>query len=58
MGRMYRKYGKGGAKMKLYIVGIGPGGADEITPHAAKAIAKSDVIAGYTVYIELLAGQT
>ncbi|MEG1953174.1 MAG: precorrin-3B C(17)-methyltransferase [Hydrogenoanaerobacterium sp.] len=43
--------------MKLYIVGIGPGGADEITPRAAKAIAESDVIAGYTVYIELLAGQ-
>lgn len=41
--------------MKLYIVGIGPGGKEQITPRAMSAINESDVIAGYTVYTELLA---
>ncbi|MEW5920907.1 MAG: precorrin-3B C(17)-methyltransferase [Bacillota bacterium] len=41
-------------KGKLYIVGIGPGGREEITPRAAAAIAASDVVAGYAPYLKLL----
>lgn len=40
--------------MKLYVVGIGPGGADQMTPRACAAIEASDVIAGYTTYIDLV----
>ncbi len=38
----------------IYIVGIGPGEASQITPKAIQAIKCSDVIAGYTVYIDLI----
>ena len=34
--------------MKLYVIGIGPGGADQMTPRALSAIQNSDIIAGYT----------
>lgn len=40
--------------MKLYVVGIGPGGADQITPRAAEAIRRSGVVAGYTLYLDLI----
>ena len=40
--------------MKLYVVGIGPGNKDEITPRARRAIAESDVVAGYTLYLEMI----
>lgn len=40
--------------MKMFIVGLGPGGLSEITPRAQQAIADSDVIAGYHVYIDLI----
>ena len=39
---------------KLYVVGLGPGGADGMTVRAKDAIEKSDVIVGYTVYIDLI----
>ncbi len=38
----------------LYIVGIGPGHEDYITPASLKAIQESDVIVGYTTYIKLV----
>lgn len=38
----------------IYIIGIGPGGVDEITPRAMEAIMKCDLVAGYTKYIDLL----
>ena len=41
--------------MKIYVVGIGPGDPSQLTPQAKKAIEQSDVIAGYTVYVELIA---
>lgn len=41
--------------MKLYVVGIGSGDLDEITPRARNVIEQSDVIVGYTYYIELIA---
>lgn len=40
--------------MKIFVVGLGPGGADEVTPRACRALAACDVIAGYTVYIDLI----
>ncbi|MDK0693837.1 precorrin-3B C(17)-methyltransferase [Clostridium perfringens] len=39
---------------KLYVIGIGPGGLDEITLRAVKAIEESDIIVGYTKYIEMV----
>lgn len=39
---------------KLYIVGLGPGDARFITPQATAALAESQVICGYTVYIDLI----
>lgn len=39
---------------KLYVVGIGPGGRENMTLKAIDAIKKSDVIVGYTPYIEYL----
>lgn len=40
--------------MKIYVVGFGPGGEDQITPRALEALRKSDVIAGYNLYIDLI----
>lgn len=39
---------------KLYVVGIGPGGYEQMTVRAAAVLKKCDVIAGYTVYAELV----
>ncbi|MDR0906531.1 MAG: precorrin-3B C(17)-methyltransferase [Oscillospiraceae bacterium] len=44
--------------MKIYIVSIGPGGPEEITPRAARAIRDSGAIAGYGVYLDLIAPLT
>lgn len=38
----------------IYVVGIGPGEQCQITGKALEVIKKSDVIAGYTVYIDLI----
>ncbi|ADY57159.1 precorrin-3 methyltransferase [Syntrophobotulus glycolicus DSM 8271] len=40
--------------MKLFVVGLGPGGAEQITPRAMAVLNQCDVIAGYTVYIDLI----
>lgn len=40
--------------MKLYVIGLGPGEQTQMTPKAMAAIGDSDVIAGYTVYIDLI----
>ena len=40
---------------KLYIVGLGPGDGEFITLQARKALEDSQVICGYTVYIDLIA---
>jgi len=39
---------------RLYIVGIGPGNIEHITPSAKKAIRESDVIVGYDTYLNLI----
>ena len=38
---------------KIYVVGLGPGGIDEMTPRARKAIEDSDLVVGYSTYINL-----
>lgn len=44
--------------MKIYVVGIGPGNQEYMTPQARAAIEKSDVIVGYTLYVELVSELT
>lgn len=39
---------------KLYVVGIGPGKFEGMTQEAARALQESDVIVGYTVYVDLV----
>ena len=39
---------------KLYVVGLGPGDHDNMTIRADKALKDSDVIIGYSVYIDLI----
>ena len=39
---------------KLYVVGIGPGAYEKMTIEASQALSKSDVIIGYTVYVDLV----
>ncbi len=39
---------------KLYVVGIGPGSAQDMTLRAAKALENADVIVGYQVYNDLV----
>lgn len=41
---------------KLYVIGIGPGKYEQMTMKAIEALEKSDVIVGYTVYIDLVRG--
>jgi len=38
----------------IYVVGIGPGSIASMTNEAIKAIEKSDIIVGYTVYVDLI----
>ena len=40
--------------MKLYVVGFGCGSFEGMTVQAQRAIEKSDIIVGYTVYAELM----
>ncbi len=42
---------------KLAVVGLGPGGANDMTLRAVEALEASDLIVGYTAYIELVADQ-
>ena len=38
----------------VYVIGIGPGNFEQMTVEAQKALEQSDVIVGYTVYVDLL----
>ncbi len=42
---------KGG---QIYVIGLGPGSSDLLTPQACKAIAASEVIIGYQPYVETI----
>lgn len=39
---------------KIFIVGLGPGAEEYLTPQAAAAMEQADLLCGYTVYIELV----
>lgn len=39
---------------KLYVIGIGPGEYEQVTLKAIHAMEKSEVIIGYTVYVDLV----
>lgn len=39
---------------KIYVAGIGPGDYDQMTGRAIRALKDSDVIIGYTVYVDLV----
>ena len=39
---------------KIFVVGIGPGGLDEMTPKARSAIEAAEVVAGYNTYVRLV----
>ena len=39
---------------RIYVVGTGPGNIEHITPYAQRAIRVSDVIVGYSTYVELI----
>lgn len=39
---------------KVYVVGIGPGAYEQMTGKAIKAMEESDIIIGYTVYVDLV----
>ena len=39
---------------KLYVIGIGPGEYEQMTLKAIHAMEKSEVIIGYTVYVDLV----
>ena len=43
---------------KIYALGIGPGDAGYLAPVAKEALIQSDVIVGYTGYVELIADLT
>ena len=39
---------------KIYVTGLGPGAADQMTIKARNVLEKCPVIIGYTVYIDLI----
>lgn len=39
---------------KIYVVGIGPGGLEHISPRALKVIKESEIIIGYKTYIQFI----
>ena len=39
---------------RIYIVGMGPGRKEMMTGEALEALEQSDVIIGYTLYMDLL----
>lgn len=43
--------------MKIYVVGLGPGGAEQMTNQALEALRESDILVGYTFYIDLIRDQ-
>ncbi|WP_368293427.1 precorrin-3B C(17)-methyltransferase [Dehalobacter sp. TBBPA1] len=43
--------------MKIYVVGLGPGGPEQMTNRAQEALKASDILVGYTLYIDLIKDQ-
>lgn len=40
--------------MKLYVIGLGPSGEEQMTLRAVRALAQCDCVAGYPLYLELI----
>lgn len=40
--------------MKLYVIGIGPGGEEQMTLRAVRALEQCDCVAGYGLYLDLI----
>ena len=40
--------------MRIYVAGIGPGSAEDITPAVSSALADSDIIVGYKYYFQFI----
>lgn len=38
----------------IKVIGIGPGGKEDMTPRALNAILEADTVAGYNTYIKLI----
>ncbi|MBI5042329.1 MAG: precorrin-3B C(17)-methyltransferase [Nitrospirae bacterium] len=51
-----RKCNNSSGRGAIYIIGIGPGSLKDLTQRAKDAIKKSDIIVGYTTYIDLIKG--
>jgi adenosylcobyric acid synthase len=45
-------------RKKLYVIGLGPGDAEHMTPAALAAIESSTIVTGYQVYLDLIAELT
>jgi cobalt-precorrin 5A hydrolase/precorrin-3B C17-methyltransferase len=43
-----------GKKGQIYLIGIGPGSMEHITPGAKTAITQADVVIGYNLYLEMI----
>lgn len=41
--------------MKLYVIGIGPGGEEQMTLQAVRALQDCNCVAGYSLYLDLIA---
>lgn len=41
--------------MKLYVIGLGPGGEEEMTLRAVRALRQCDCVVGYGLYLDLIA---
>lgn len=39
---------------KIYVIGMGPGNMSDMTPRAVKAIEESDLVIGYSTYVDLI----
>ncbi|MEP4432438.1 MAG: cobalamin biosynthesis protein, partial [Hyphomicrobiales bacterium] len=50
-------YGKGRARGRLSVVGLGPGTPDWQTPEVTQLVAESDHLVGYSLYLDLLGEQ-
>ena len=40
--------------MRIYVAGIGPGSAEDITPALQQAVADSNVVVGYKYYFQFI----
>ena len=49
-----REGDRGGGQGRLFVVSLGPGDSDHLTPAAKRALVTSDLVVGYRTYVELI----